>query len=100
MLDQIGLDLKWIFATAGAIIAGALKYLHARIVAVETLVRDGNREAATTARTENDKIWEAMDRHRLDFSTFKDSVLRDTVTKADLSATEKRIMAAVEKSGR
>src|SRR5690554_6843490 len=98
MLDQLGLDFKWLIVTAGAIIAGAVKYLHSRITALEALMRDGEKAAAAEARAENDKLWEAMDRHRADFSAFKDSVLRDTVTKADLSATEKRIMAAVEKS--
>ena len=100
MLDQLGLDFKWLMAVAGALIAGGLKYLHSRITAMEKLMRDGERAVAAENRAENDKIWEAMDRHRADFSSFKDSVLRDTVTKADLSATEKRIMAAVERAGK
>lgn len=99
MLEQLGIDFKWLAAIALAGITGAFKYLHSKIVTVENMVLANGSKSEAAQREENNKLWDAMERHRLEFTTFKDRVLSENATKGDLHATEKRIMAAIEKVG-
>lgn len=100
MLDQLGLDLKWLLAAGGAVIAAAFRYIHGRIVALEEMLRANGSKSEAAHKEENSKLWDALDRHRTDFNSFKDSVLLNNATKGDLQATEKRIMAAIERIGK
>lgn len=100
MLEQLGIDFKWLAAIALAGITGAFKYLHSKIVTVENMVLANGSKSEAAQREENNKLWDALDRHRTDFNSFKDSVLLNNATKGDLQATEKRIMAAIERIGK
>jgi hypothetical protein len=100
MLDQLGIDFKWLIGVAGAAIVAAFKYIHSRIVALETAVQANGSKTEEAHKQENDKLWDALDRHRSEFTNFKDRVLSENATKSDLGAMEKRIMTAIERAGR
>jgi hypothetical protein len=97
MLDQLGIDAKWLFGVFGVLIVGAFKYTHAKIAGLESMFKSNQIHVGETHKSENDKLWDAMERHRVEFGNFKDRVLRENVTKDDLHETEKRLTTAIER---
>lgn len=98
MLDQLGIDFKWLVGVFGVLIAGAFKYTHAKITGLENMLKAMDSHRDETHKSDNDKLWDAVERHRVEFGNFKERVLRENVTKDDLHETEKRLTSAIERA--
>ena len=57
MLEQLGIDFKWLAAIALAGITGAFKYLHSKIVTVETMVLANGSKSEAAQREEADPLF-------------------------------------------